>query len=453
MPFGTTVTTYQQKPNKLLERYKANTVASPVNGPGKVSMGQLGGPRMSSNTLNRPTAGGANMTAASGRGSNVPTSPILQNLVSTPTFNPVSSGAAREDNQDDDAYGRLKTISDLDEILGQGSQTQIAIANSIIKRKNAQRQQQALYDQAYQAGGGGQSFSPDMNFEGGGGQYSIGGIPSGLSAEQMNNAKLMADIAKQRGLGDDATRIAIMTSLAESEMKNINFGDRDSLGLFQQRPSQGWGSPQQVTNPTYSINKFYSALQQTPNWQRMAPWQAAQAVQRSFDPYGNNYKARWGVAQAAFNALRSTPNAMRIISQANPQAASFIRSFNNRYIDYDGAFGNQCVDLYNYFTKFLGGHNIMVGWAPEIYNKYDPRTYARTGANVRANQGYVALFRPGGSTPSGHVAIVVGDNGNGTLRVLHSNATPAGSRGNTVISNISKSTLMGYLVPRKLYGG
>jgi hypothetical protein len=349
---------------------------------------------------------------------------------------PILSGNMMD--RSDPAYNRLNKINETTDILNEGSNQKIQLANALIKRRNQGIQNQSTYDSGFAAAGG-ESFE--------------GGMPAGLNAEQMNNAKMMMDIGKQRGLDDNAIQIAIMTSLAESEMKNINFGDRDSLGLFQQRPSQGWGSAQQVTNPNYSINKFYSALQATPNWNRMQPWQAAQAVQRSFDPTGSNYRARFAVAQSAFNALRSTPNAMAIMQKANPQAAQFIKSFNNRYIDYDGAFGNQCVDLYNYFTKFIGGQNIMVGWAPEIYNAYDTKAYARTGANVRGAMGYVALFRPGGSTPSGHVAIVVGDNGNGTLRVLHSNATPAGSRGNTTISNISKASLMGYLVPRKLYGG
>lgn len=91
----------------------------------------------------------------------------------------------------------------------------------------------------------------------------------------------------------------------------------------------------------------------------------------------------------------------------------------------------------------------MVGYAPEIFNAYDTRAYTRLGGNTRGVMGDVAIFNRGPGTPYGHVAIVVGDNGNGTLRVLHSNAGPMGSRGNSMISNISKSTLMGYLRPNR----
>ncbi len=438
MVFGTTVVAATNKPNKALSKYQAK--ATSYDGLTKADNTNVGRNMAGNQTQSmNPMSSGGGGTAASGRGSNVPTSPALQNLISNPMSQQMLSGNLDLDRSDP-AYARLNKINETTDILNEGTNQKIQLANSLIRRRNAGTQQQATYDAGFNDAGGGESFG-------------IGGIPQGLNAEQMSNAKLMADIGKQRGLDDNAIKIAIMTSLAESEMKNIKFGDRDSQGLFQQRPSQGWGSVAQVTNPNYAINKFYSALQGTANWQKMQPWQAAQAVQRSFDPSGGNYRARFAVAQSAFNALRSTPNGMQILSKANPQAAQFIKSFNNRYIDYDGAFGNQCVDLYNYFTKFIGGTNIMVGWAPEIYNAYDTKAYARTGANVRGQQGYVALFKPGGSTPSGHVAIVVGDNGNGTLRVLHSNATPAGSRGNTTISNISKSSLMGYLVPRKLYGG
>jgi hypothetical protein len=107
--------------------------------------------------------------------------------------------------------------------------------------------------------------------------------------------------------------------------------------------------------------------------------------------------------------------------------------------------------MYSYYTSgFVGGKPLPVGYAPEIYNNYDTSVYNRLGNNVAARMGDVAIWGRGPYTPLGHVAIVVGDNGNGTLRVLHSNATSLGSRGNSVISNISKSALYGYLRPKKL---
>lgn len=442
MPFGTTVQAFTQKPNNTLSKYKQTNAS-------KYGSTQQAGDVYTNpglRSLNQIASSAPGVTAGGGRGSNVPVSG-LQNFQANPVFQPTISGNFQSDKSDQ-AYSRLNEINRTSEILNEGSQQQLDLANALIRRRNVMRQQQAqdqaTYNSGFNAGGGGQSFQGGDT-----GSFAGGGSVPGLSDEQMGYARQIANIGRARGLDDNAIQIAIMTSLAESEMKNINFGDRDSLGLFQQRPSQGWGSVQQVTNPTYSINKFYEALQRT-NYNATTPWLAAQGVQRSFDPTGNNYRARYAVAQQAFRAINN-PRTASVGRYNGNSAAGFIGAYNNKYIDYDGAFGNQCVDLYNYYTsKFVGGTNIMVGWAPEIYNAYDQKAYARTGANVPAGMGYVAIFRPGGTTPSGHVAIVVGDNGNGTLRVLHSNATPAGSRGNTTISNISKATLMGYLIPRKL---
>lgn len=326
--------------------------------------------------------------------------------------------------------GRLGAIDEVGELANQEIQQKVMLRNAQIQRRNAYTQQQDAWRQPM-------------------GGYFEGGEGSGLDPEQLTNARLIADVGRSRGIDDNGIQIAIMTALTESGLRNVRYGDRDSLGLFQQRPSQGWGSAAQVQDANYSSNKFYDALAKT-NYRATTPWAAAQTVQRSFDPTGQNYQRQWALAQRAFGALRAPALAVA----GNSGVAEFIQRNNNRYIDYDGAFGAQCVDLYNLYTAtFVGGKNHMVGWAPEIFHNYDVKAYRRVGANVPGGTGYVAIFNRGGATPQGHVAIVVGDNGNGTLRVLHANATPAGSRGNTIISNISKASLMGYLIPNKLLGG
>ena len=277
------------------------------------------------------------------------------------------------------------------------------------------------------------------------------GYGGGGNSEQLSNARLIASIAKSRGLGDNEIRIAIMTGLAESELKNINHGDRDSLGIFQQRPSQGWGSAQQVTNPSYAIGKFFDSLQGI-NYNALDPWQAAQSVQRSAFADGSNYQARLGQANDLLAQIKNPKSSGGSANIAdNPGLNSWVNAHNNKYLDYDNAYGAQCVDLYAFYTTgFVGGSPNPVGMAPEILNNYDSKAYTRFSNSSPARPGDVAVFNPGGYTPVGHVAIVVGDNGNGTLRVLQSNATSAGSAGNSIISNISKATLGGYLRPRKL---
>src|SRR5215207_9558571 len=81
-----------------------------------------------------------------------------------------------------------------------------------------------------------------------------------LDTEQSENAALISAIAVQRGLPARAASIALATAYQESKITNIEHGDRDSLGLFQQRPSQGWGTEEQILNPYFAINAFYDAL-------------------------------------------------------------------------------------------------------------------------------------------------------------------------------------------------
>lgn len=105
-----------------------------------------------------------------------------------------------------------------------------------------------------------------------------------LEPEQAGNAALMAAISVRRGLPARAATIAIATAYQESKLYNLDYGDRDSLGLFQQRPSQGWGTPQQLQDPTYSISAFYDALVRVDGFETMEVTVAAQEVQRSGYP-------------------------------------------------------------------------------------------------------------------------------------------------------------------------
>lgn len=105
-----------------------------------------------------------------------------------------------------------------------------------------------------------------------------------LSIEQAENAALIAAIGVRRGLPARAVSIALATAYQESKILNIEHGDRDSLGLFQQRPSQGWGTAEEVMDPYYATNAFYDALVQIDGYQDMRITEAAQLVQRSGFP-------------------------------------------------------------------------------------------------------------------------------------------------------------------------
>lgn len=113
---------------------------------------------------------------------------------------------------------------------------------------------------------------------------SAGGHSVSLSIEQAENASIIAAVAERRGLPARAVTIAIATAYQESKLQNLDGGDRDSIGLFQQRPSQGWGKPAQISDPYYAANAFYDALVQVDDYQDMEVTDAAQEVQRSAYP-------------------------------------------------------------------------------------------------------------------------------------------------------------------------
>jgi hypothetical protein len=105
-----------------------------------------------------------------------------------------------------------------------------------------------------------------------------------LDQEQVSNAATIAAVADRRSLPSKAVTVGLATALQESKLRNLTSGDHDSAGLFQQRPSQGWGSFEQITNPDYAADHFYAALTAVEGWQHLPITQAAQAVQRSAFP-------------------------------------------------------------------------------------------------------------------------------------------------------------------------
>ncbi|GEL95703.1 hypothetical protein CCO02nite_23610 [Cellulomonas composti] len=122
-----------------------------------------------------------------------------------------------------------------------------------------------------------------------------------MSPDQAQHAALFAGTAARRDLPARAVTIAIATALQESRLENIDYGDRDSIGLFQQRPSQGWGTVEQIMDPVFSTGAFFDALVKVDGYQDMPITEAAQAVQRSGFP--DAYAQHEGSARAWASAL------------------------------------------------------------------------------------------------------------------------------------------------------
>jgi hypothetical protein len=105
-----------------------------------------------------------------------------------------------------------------------------------------------------------------------------------LAPDQATNATTIAAVGKRLGLPDHAVTVALAAALQESQLHNLDHGDRDSLGLFQQRPSQGWGTPAEIMTPSYAAQVFFQHLAQINGWETLAVTDAAQRVQRSGAP-------------------------------------------------------------------------------------------------------------------------------------------------------------------------
>lgn len=136
----------------------------------------------------------------------------------------------------------------------------------------------------------------------------VASVSTVLTEEMRQNAKLVIDIGRALGVPDRGIVVALAAAAQESGLRNVQFGDRDSLGLFQQRPSQGWGTPEQVLDPVRATTAFYGGaanpnpgvtrgLLDIPGWESMSVTDAAQAVQLSAYP---TYYAKWEAQAAAW---------------------------------------------------------------------------------------------------------------------------------------------------------
>ncbi|MGB7961922.1 MAG: hypothetical protein WCF12_03040 [Propionicimonas sp.] len=112
----------------------------------------------------------------------------------------------------------------------------------------------------------------------------VNGTTATLDPEQAYHAALISGVSIKRGLAPRAASIALTTAYQESGIRNLDFGHSDSLGLFQQRPSKGWGTVEQIMDPWYATTAFYQALVKVKNWRTGDINDVAQAVQRSAYP-------------------------------------------------------------------------------------------------------------------------------------------------------------------------
>ena len=150
----------------------------------------------------------------------------------------------------------------------------------------------------------------------------VDGTAWALNPDQADNAALIVATAVRRGLPARAATIGLATAVQESKLRNLGYGDDagpDSRGLFQQRPSQGWGTEEQVTDPVYATGTFFDHLVQVPGWQDMPVTEAAQAVQRSGFP--DAYADHEPLARAWASALTGYSPAALTCTLTKPTGA------------------------------------------------------------------------------------------------------------------------------------
>ena len=140
-----------------------------------------------------------------------------------------------------------------------------------------------------------------------------------LETDQAGIAATIAGVAARRKLPRQAVTIAYAAALQESQLQNLDYGDRDSVGVFQQRPSQGWGTTSEIENPVYATTRFFAALVDVHGYTKMPVADAAQDVQHSAD--GAAYAQWTAVAgQLAGYFTGSSPHGVSCWYQAPPKA-------------------------------------------------------------------------------------------------------------------------------------
>ncbi len=137
---------------------------------------------------------------------------------------------------------------------------------------------------------------------------SVASVDVPLTDEMRGNARIVIDVGRALGVPDQGIVVALAAAAQESGLRNVRHGDRDSLGLFQQRPSQGWGTVEEVLDPVRAATAFYGGaanpnpgrtkgLLDIAGWESLSVTQAAQAVQQSAYP---DHYAKWEVSARAW---------------------------------------------------------------------------------------------------------------------------------------------------------
>jgi len=206
-----------------------------------------------------------------------------------------------------------------------------------------------------------------------------------LAPDQMANAATITAVADSRALPQRAVAIALATAMQESRLENLTAGDRDSVGLFQQRPSQGWGSADKIADPVYATGRFLDALVKVPDYTDIPLTEAAQAVQHS--GYPDAYAQHESDATILAQALTGTsPGAVSCqLNDVGTAAAGPVGS--------DGLQpGGRAVATA--LTHEFGAGAVAVSAAPAAGTSQGSGSGSGSGSDAAARKGLVLEARP-----------------------------------------------------------
>ncbi|MFF0861411.1 C40 family peptidase [Nonomuraea sp. NPDC003560] len=219
-----------------------------------------------------------------------------------------------------------------------------------------------------------------------------------LDGEQQANAALIVQIAMERGLPARAAVVATATALQESKLRNLTYGHLDSLGLFQQRPSQGWGTREQILDPRYATSTFYGHLIKVKRWEQLPLTRAAQAVQRSSFP--SAYAPWEPLAQRVVDVLAGTCVPLIPGEQVAAVIAYAHAQLGKPYLW--GAEGPHSFDCSGLTMRAFQAAGISIPRVAADQWRYGPPV-----PNGQEQPGDLAFFRMEPDGP-GHVGLVIG---------------------------------------------
>jgi hypothetical protein len=222
-----------------------------------------------------------------------------------------------------------------------------------------------------------------------------GGRSVAVDLDQAHFASIIVGVSVRRGLAPRAASIALATAYQETGIRNLDYGDRDSVGLFQQRPSQGWGTAKQLKDPYYATNAFYDAVLKIDGWEKADITEVAQRVQRS--AYPEAYRDHEDDARVLASTLTgNSPAAFRCLDRSrtagNPEEleASLRKTFGSRA-------KVTAVDS----RVVVNAANPRLAWAYAHYSVGNSKYYGVTTVTVAGRQWQTQDFNlPDWTTPT-----------------------------------------------------